>query len=184
MKIKTEKLILKELTKKDIKSIVENANNLNVTKWLLIVPYPYKIKDAKFWIKDSQKKAKEKPRKDYTFGVELKSERKIIGGMGLHKVDRFQKKAEVGYWLGEKYWRKGYGSEALNEILKLAFNKLRLRRIEAGVFYGNTSSGKLLEKFGFKKEGLKRKACKCKADGKIKDEYIYGLLKEEWKNKK
>ena len=75
----------------------------------------------------------------------------------------------------------GYGTEALGALLNFAFNKLKLRRVEAGVFFGNPASGKLLEKFGAKQEGLRRKSNRCKADGKIKDEIIYGLLKEEWK---
>jgi len=183
MKLKTKRLLLRPITLKDATSIIENINNINISKWLLVVPYPYKKKDALFWIKSSQKKAKEKPKKDYPFGIELKETRKIIGGIGLHKVDKYHGKADLGYWLGQKYWRKGYGSEALEKLIDLAFNKLKLRKLEAGVFAGNPSSGKLLEKYGFKQEGYKRKTLRCKADGKIKDEYLYGLLKEEYNKK-
>jgi RimJ/RimL family protein N-acetyltransferase len=52
--------------------------------------------------------------------------------------------------------------------------------LEAGVVCRKSSSAKLLEKFGAKQEGLKRKSRICKADGKIKDELIYGLLKEDY----
>ena len=164
---------------KDCKDLVENINNINVSKWLLFVPCPYRLKDAKWWVNDCKKKAKEK--NSYELVVELRSEKRIIGGISLRKIDKFQGKASVGYWTGEKYWRQGYGSEALDAILKFAFNKLKLRRIGAGVIAGNPSSGKMLEKFGFKKEGLKRKACRSKANKEIYDEYTYGLLKEEWK---
>ena|SRR3989344_1673024 len=181
MEIKTKRLILREINNKDAKDIQKNINNLNVSKWLLVVPYPYALKDAKWWIKNCQEEYKTKKRKKYNFGIELKREKRIIGAIGIDKVDEFQGTASVGYWLGEDYWGRGYGSEALNEILKFAFNKLKLRRIGAGVFAGNPSSGRLLEKFGAKLEGTKRKGAKCKADGKIKDELIYGLLKEEWK---
>lgn len=181
MKISTERLVLRDITNKDARDIQENLNNLRVSKWLLIVPYPYTMKDAKWWTKHCLEKRKKKKRESYEFGIELKSEKKIIGGFGLSKINKSQGIADVGYWLGENYWRKGYGSEAFNAVLKFAFNKLKLRRIEAGVFVGNPSSGKLLEKFGAKREGLRRKARRCKADGKIKDEILYGLLKEEWK---
>jgi [ribosomal protein S5]-alanine N-acetyltransferase len=180
MKLVTKRLILRPLKKSDAKDIVDNINDLNITKWLLIVPYPYKLKDAKSWIKQNTEKWKKREKDDYGFGIELKGEKKIIGGIGLHKVRKSQGKAEVGYWLGRKYWRNGYGSEALKAVLDFAFKKLKLRRIEAGVFAGNPASGKLLEKFGAKKEGMKRMSCKCKADNKIKDEYIYGLLKQEY----
>jgi RimJ/RimL family protein N-acetyltransferase len=181
MKLTTKRLILREINNKDAKSIQENINNLNVSRWLLVVPYPYTKKDAKWWINHCKEEYKKKKRERYNFGIELKSEKKIIVGIGLGKIDKSQGTAEVGYWLGEKYWKYGYGSEALNEILKFAFNKLKLRRIGANVFAGNPSSGKLLEKFGAKLEGIKRKASICKADKKIKDDLFYGLLKEEWR---
>ena len=183
MELKTKRLILRQMTNKDIKDIVENINNLNVSKWLLVVPYPYKIKDANFWINQQKKEARNKERKDYQFGIELKSEKKIIGGCGLKKIDKFQGTCEIGYWIGENYWRQGYGSEAIDAILNMAFNKLGLRRVEAHVHEGNPSSGKLLEKLNFKLEGMKRKASVGKADKEIRDSYIYGLLKEEYKPK-
>lgn len=73
---------------------------------------------------------KKKKREGYPFAIYLKSEKKVIGGISLDKVDKFQGKAGVGYWLNEKYWNKGYGSEALKAILDFAFKKLKLRRIE------------------------------------------------------
>ena len=177
MKIKTKRLLLRPLKKTDVESIVENINNLNVSQWLLVVPYPYNKNSAMVWIKNNKKKWLEKKKESYVFGIELLEEKKIIGGMGIHHVDLYQRKATMGYWLGEKYWNKGYGSEALKSVVNFAFKKLKLNRLEASVFVGNPSSWRILEKLGFKKEGLKRKSARCKADGRIKDEIIYGLLK-------
>ena len=178
MKLETKRLILRPLKMSDAKDTIENINNLNVSRWLLVVPYPYTMKDARWWIRHTQEKWKKKKKEDYPFGIELKSEGRIIGGIGLHKADGYS--ADVGYWLGEDYWKKGYGSEALEAVMNFAFRKLKLNRLEAGVFAGNPSSGRLLEKYGFKKEGYKRQARVCKSDGKIKDEIIYGLLKKEY----
>jgi RimJ/RimL family protein N-acetyltransferase len=183
MKIETKRLILREWKKDDSEGIIRNMNNLNVSKWLLVVPYPYTKKDAKGWITNNLKQQKKGDREKYSFVIELKEEKKLIGGIGI-ELEKFHGKASIGYWLGEKYWGRGYGTEALREILLLGFNKFKLRKIEAGVFAGNPSSGKLLEKFGFKKEGIKRQAYRCKSDNQIKDEIMYGLLKEEWKDKK
>lgn len=183
MKLQTERLILRLPTIEDAKDIAESINNLNISKWLLVVPYPYSIKDAEWWINHCTEKAKKKPREDYNFNIELKSEKKIIGGIGITDINDFCKTAKIGYWLAEPYWRKGIGSEALEKMLDLAFNKLKLRRIEAEVFAGNPSSGKMLEKFGFKHEGTKKQSEKCKATGEINDAEIYGLLKKDWSKK-
>ncbi|MFA6518803.1 MAG: GNAT family protein [Candidatus Shapirobacteria bacterium] len=184
MKLATKRLILRDWDEKDIDDLVEGLNNLEVSKWLAKAPYPYTKKDARNWIKYCRENDKKgKKRNAYYFAIELKSEKKVIGGVGLEKIDRFQGTAGGGIWLNAKYHGHGYGTEAFAERIRFAFDKLKLRRIENGYFKGNQSSFKMQEKLGYKLEGIKRKACKCLADGKIKDEYITGLLKEEWKNK-
>ena len=103
MKLETKRLILRPLKDSDAKNIVENINNLNVTKWLLVVPYPYTLKDSKKWIKENKNKWKKKKKESYGFGIELKEEKSIIGGIGIHDFNKFQRKASIGYWIGEKY---------------------------------------------------------------------------------
>ena len=70
--------------------------------------------------------------------------------------------------------------EAFGKRIDFAFNELKLRRLENGFFEGNRSSFKMQDKFGYKIEGIRRKAFRCMADGEIKDEFITGLLKDEW----
>ena len=83
--------------------------------------------------------------------------------------------------VNKKYWRKGYATEAKIAINDFAFNELKLRRIESGSFSNNIASNALQLKMGFKFEGTKRKNVRCMTTGKIHDENIYGLMKEEWK---
>src|SRR3989338_2185359 len=182
MKLETKRLILREWNGKDVDDLVEGLNNLKVSKWLAKAPYPYTRKDAENWIKfclENEKKGKE--RSSYYFAIELKSEKKVIGGVGLERIDKFQGTAGGGIWINTKYHGHGYGTEAFGERIRFAFNQLKLRRLENGYLKGNPSSFKMQERFGYKLEGTKRKAFKCMADGKIKDEYITWLLKEEWK---
>ncbi|MBU0959265.1 MAG: GNAT family N-acetyltransferase [Nanoarchaeota archaeon] len=180
MEIKSERIILREFNEEDKKIIVPLLNNLNVTKWLLVYPFPFDLSDAEKTINHMIKRSLENPRTSYNLAIELKKSKELIGGIGLVKIDLEQKTGGVMYWVGEKYWRNGYGSEALKIILDFAFNVLKLRRLYAEVYPGNDSSINLLEKFGFKKEGYLRKSVICKADGKIKDTLYYGLLKEDY----
>lgn len=179
MQLITQRLILRDWQVSDKKDLIENINDIDVTKWLLVVPFPYSEADADWWLGHCREQAGQRERASYNFAVQLK-EGPVMGGIGIDQINRDQNKAGIGYWLGKKYHRQGFGSEALGKIIDFAFYDLKLRRLEAGVFAGNPSSGKLLEKFGFRNEGLKRKACVCRADGQAKDEYIYGLLKEEY----
>jgi len=118
--------------------------------------------------------------KSYNFHIELKVEKGIIGGIGLSNVDRDQGIADLGYWLGEEYWRQGYATEAAKVLLDYAFDKLKMRRVTIPVFVENKGSQALAKKLGAKREGRLRKAGIAKSTGKIHDEYIHGLLKEEW----
>jgi RimJ/RimL family protein N-acetyltransferase len=176
MRLVTKRLILRPPTLKDARDITENVNNINVSRYLLRIPYPYRIKDAKSFVRLCNKKTS---RNSYEFGIALKSTGKIIGMIGLLNTDAFSKKAELGCWLGEKYWRQGLGNEAAKAIIKFAFEKLRLVRIEAEVFSKNRASINFWKKLGFKKEGTKRHAVRSKATGKWHDTYVFGLLKSD-----
>jgi len=177
MKLETERLVLRDIEGKDKKDLIENINNLAVSQYLLVVPYPYTDADADWWINHCAEEAAKKPRINYELAIELKSENRVIGTVSIIKVDLFQQKAEIGYWLGEKYWRKGIMSEAVDRMLDFAFNELDLRRVEAGTFAENIASQNLLESFGFQKEGIRKQAYRAKATGRIHDDVLYGLLK-------
>jgi len=182
MILETRRLVLRDYNKRDATDIAEGLNNMGVSKWLAYVPYPYTRKDAKEWIRRcAEAVRKGKKRTNYDFAIVLKSENRVIGGVGLGNVNRVQGLAGGGIWLNAKYHGHGYGTEALGECIKFAFTKLKLRRIELGFFKGNPTSFRMQKKFGFRVEGMRRKGFRCMADGRLKDEYITGLLKEEWK---
>ncbi len=180
MKLITKRLILRDLEKKDSKDLIENVNNLKVSRYTELIPYPYTTKDSKWFVSKCLKDRKKKNRENYELGIELKSNKKLIGMVSLSGVNDFSRTASLGYWLGEKYWRQGIMSEAVNKMLDFGFNKLRLRRIDVSAYPGNKGSNVLIKKMGFIYEGMKKKAVKVKSTGKIYDENFYGLLKEGW----
>lgn len=183
MRLETKRLLLREWSKRDVADLVEGLNNLNVTTWLAFAPFPYTKKDATEWIDHCITNSKKKNRDSYEFAIELKSEKKVIGGVSLNNINTFQGTAGGGIWINEKYHGQGYGSEAFGERLRFAFEDLGLRRLENGFLKGNPSSFEMQKKFGYKIEGMRRKGLVCKADGKLKDEYITGLLKSDWRKK-
>ena len=148
------KVELKQFSEKHIPALCELLNNENISKWLLQIPFPYTLQDAEFWINKCKENPEEK--KDFAFAIE--TEGSLIGGIGLHI--KSEHSAEVGYWLGEKHWGKGYMSEALKEITSYGFNELSLVRITAHVFEGNIRSEKLLIKNGYEYEGFLKKSHK------------------------
>lgn len=180
MELRTKRLILRKLKKSDWKDLVEGANEYDVAK-MTSMPHPYKKKDAVVFIKRTIKKWKQKIKDDYSFAIELRSEKKIIGGIGLHKVNKFSGTGDTGSWINKKYWRNGYMTEVKIAVNDFAFNKLKLRRLNSLVYKENKASNATQIKMGYKLEGMQRKSIKSRASGKIHDVNIYGLLKEDWK---
>lgn len=103
---------------------------------------------------------------------------KVIGHMYFHDVSIDQ--AQIAYILHPLYWGKGYMREALLELLKVGFHQLELRRVIAYVSVDNIRSQKLLESFGFRKEGILKEAEKL-SDGCYHDMVLYAMLKKEWR---
>ena len=172
--IETDRLILRKWRLDDVNDVVEGLNNLNVTKWLAQVPYPYTEEDAKSFITKSIENNL------YNFAIVLKEENKVIGGTQLTNISNVHGTAGGGIWLNEKYQGKGYGTEAFGARIKYAFEELGLRRLENGYFKENEKSHKMQVRFGYKDEGIRRKKFISQATGNYEDEYITGLLKEEW----
>lgn len=177
MILTTKKLLIREWQDKDKPDLIRNINDLEISKWLLLVPYPYTEKDADWWINHCTQEQDKSLRENYSFAIEFNGE--AVGGIGLVHINNGC--GEVGYWLGKNFHRQGIMSEALESIIDFAFNKLNLRRLEAGVLSGNPSSGKLLIKYGFEYEGIRKQRVKCKATNQIHDEEMYGLLNQEYK---
>ncbi len=181
--LRTKRLILRFWEQKDEKDLVTYMNDIEVTRYLVPAPHPYKLKDARWWIAKCTHEVKRNLNRDYNFCIELKSNKRVIGGLGLHDVEKKDGNAEIGYCLAKEYWKQGLMTEAASALITFGFKKLKLRRIYAPIFKENKASQKLVEKLGFKKEGLLRKHAKSKATGKVHDCYVYGLLKGEWKKK-
>jgi len=181
MELKTKRLILRKPKKSDWKNLVEGVGEYDIAKMLLVVPHPYNKKDADVFIKKVIKRWKDKIKSDYTFFIELKTEKKVIGAIGIHRIDYFSGVGTTGSWINKKYWRNGFMTEAKIAVNDFAFNKLKLRKLNSDVFVENKASNATQNKMGYKLEGTRRKNERSKASGKIHDENIYGLLKEDWK---
>ena len=184
MKLETKRLVLRDLEDKDVKRLPELVNDLDVSRYLSVVPYPYRVKEAKWFIKHSKEKSKNKPRDDYTFGIILKETNELVGCIGLSDVNDWNKKAELGYWLAKKYWGQGIMFEAVQRMLKFTFSELRLERLDINADVKNVASNKLIKKIGATFEGTARKNVRAKSTGKYGDSNRYGLLKENWRKKK
>jgi len=101
----------------------------------------------------------------------------LIGDIGvlLHE-NRMQ--AEIGFTLDPRFQGRGYATEAVRAILGYLFGELKLRRVSAECDARNAPSARLLERVGFRREGLRRQHTWAK--GEWTDDLLFGLLASEF----
>lgn len=114
----------------------------------------------------------------YQWGVELVGEKRIVGTCTLFQIDRRNLRGEIGYALGRAYWGQGLMTDALTALFDHAFGAMHLQRLEADVDPDNAASLRILERFGFVREGVLRE--RWRVGGGVQDSIILGLLKRDW----
>lgn len=173
----TARLRMRRFRETDTESLCHNINCIDVSKWLVMVPYPYSIADAKWWISETTRLWNETPVTHYCFAVEIIATGEVIGSCSFANVSNGS--ADVGYWIGVNYHGNGYGSEMLHALLEFGRRKLSLQRLRAIVFDGNTRSAHLLQRCGFERvETAEPLTVICKADGesKLASTYVYNYI--------
>ncbi|MBN4078548.1 GNAT family N-acetyltransferase [Gammaproteobacteria bacterium AH-315-C21] len=142
--LNTQRLLLRPLSLADSAKIQELAGNWAVAKTTLSIPHPYRYGMAEKWILSLE--GAWNTRSGLAFGVLLKTDQEIIGVVSLVSIS--DKKAELGYWIGEQYWGKGYCTEATEALMRLASKQLQITNFVAEHLTENPASGKVMLKLG------------------------------------
>ena len=107
----------------------------------------------------------------------------IIGAASLSQIFRGEfQNAYLGYYLGAQFAGEGYMTEAIQLVLRYAFEHLKLHRLEANIQPANLASIALVKRAGFVHEGYSRRYLKiC---GRWRDHERWAILAEDWKPKR
>ncbi len=154
----------------DAESLQRHANNRNISINLRDrFPFPYEMQHATTFLEWIAK-----PPAPTVWAIEVDGE--AAGGIGIElHTDVERASAEIGYWLGEHYWRRGIATEALRAVTAEAFKRFEITRLYAVPFADHTASVRVLEKAGYVKEGhLRQSAIK---GGKLRDQFLYASYK-------
>lgn len=165
-----EQLCLRPFRISDAAQLVLHANNKKIADNLNDgFPFPYTEKNAFEFF--------ESLRNDFPQKVlAIALDDQVIGAIGIFPQTKVQRlNAEIGYWVGEKYWGRGIATKAVKAMLNYTFANFNLIRIYARPFPDNNASKRVIEKSGFTFEArLKNGLCK---NEEIFDELIYSFLK-------
>jgi ribosomal-protein-alanine N-acetyltransferase len=116
-------------------------------------------------------------RSSITWGIALKENNQIIGGIDLTNFVN-QRMADLGFYLTRRCWNQGFITEAVSQIVRFSFERAELNRLQATAAVENIASIRVLQKTGFTQEGLLREYAMGSEFG---DVYMFSILRREYR---
>jgi [ribosomal protein S5]-alanine N-acetyltransferase len=151
--IRTPLAVIRSWERSDAPSITKYANNPKIAANVRdSFPSPFSLEDAERYIEMA---TGESPL--LLLAIEIDGE--PCGSIWITPLtEEYRKTAEIGYWLAEPFWGRGIMTEVMKAIVPVIFERLDIVRLQAGVYEGNLSSMRVLEKAGFERESVHKKA--------------------------
>jgi RimJ/RimL family protein N-acetyltransferase len=172
----TARLRLHPIEMTDAPSIEKFASAREIADTMISIPHPYPPEEARQYV--TRQQAEQKEGRAVAFSIRQKSEELFCGLVELRAIDREHLTGELSFWLAVEFWGHGYMSEAIHAVVQYGFEDLGLNRLYAFHMMRNPACGRLLQKSGFKQEGLLRE-CVWKW-GQFEDVALQAILRREW----
>ena len=169
---------LRAYEKSDLDAVMKWVNDEEITDLLGggMLTYPVSsIAEAKF-IEDAAGSSD----KHKTFVIETLADRRYVGAISFNVIDWLNRSAGLGIVIADKsLWGKGYGTDAMRVMMRLAFDKMNLHRLWLHVHAYNPRAIASYEKCGFKREGVLRQEHFTR--GAYHDTIVMGILESEYR---
>jgi len=131
---------------------------------------------ARKFIRSAQADMRKSGQRRLAFSIVLRRGGAWIGTISLRWAHAGM--GELGYFLLPPYWGKGYATEAVKRLVRLAFKKFGAHRVQATTWVKNSGSARVLEKAGFRREGRLRGYLARK--GEVRDEFMFGITQADF----
>ena len=168
-----ERVSLRPVERSDLARLAELLEDPEVAA--LAGEGPVVLASLAEWEAWFQQRAANPPKDSISFAVE--SEGELIGQAGLHRVDHFNQRCELGIALGKNYWGRGLGQQATRLLLDYAFTYLNMNRVSVRVLADDARAVGAYRKAGFREEGRLREAAWFAGD--FHDELVMSVLRAD-----
>ncbi len=146
--IETARLVMRAPSARDLDGIVKLANNPKIAEMTATVPHPYTSKDAEAWLE------KVRTGNGYSKVLFAKGEKRVLIGVAGFGHRGEEHNPEIGYWIGEPFWRQGFATEAARALIDHAFSETGIDALSACCRIHNEASRRVIEKCGFQWVGI------------------------------
>jgi len=169
------KIFLRKVSKDDISFFYQSLKDKEMINYLSLGPLR-SLDHSKRLIKNYLRSWDKYLQFNYV--IELRDNRTIqrIGSVSLWAMNWYHQRSGIGIWILPKYWKQGLGTMSIALIKNIAFNHLKIKRIEALIAVQNERSINMFKKSGFKEEGLLKKYLKI--EGEFQDAVILACFKD------
>jgi len=175
--LETNRLILRDIEIGDISNeYIEWLNNPDVTKYLEIRFFTQSKEEVRKYVTSKLQDTVNTKH----FGVYDQNGKRLIGTVTLPNINHHHSFADISFVIGHKDTQgKGYATEAVHAVVHYMFTECGISKLWGGYYDGHIGSAKVLEKNGFKVEGVIKKKL-INYEGKRVDGIIVGLLSEDY----
>jgi len=173
--LQTPRLLLRRITPADAEGYYTwLASSEAVTRYMTFAPHT-EMSQSVASVEKSL--ARYEARQAYRWVLDLPGEG-LIGVVDLLRFDEADSSCSFAYMLGQAYWGKGYGTEALKAVFGFAFDKMELQRIEADHMAENPASGAVMRKVGM--QYLRTEKARYEKNGQLHDAHVYAITRQQW----
>ncbi len=177
--LQTRRLWLRPLERSDTTAIQNAAVARDIADTMISLPHPYPTGEAERYV--TRQLADRDAGRSATFTIAQKDNERFCGLVAVREIDREHSQGELSFWLAVEAWGRGYMTEVIQAVVRYGFVGIGLNRLYAYHMLRNPASGRVLQKNGFKQEGLLRQ--RVRKWGQFEDVALWAILRQEWQDR-
>lgn len=162
----SQRLVMRAPHEEDIDALAHLANNAAVATMVSRMPHPYTARDAADFVRRTNAGEIGK----CVYAITKAENGEFLGCCALEPHVNDADTLEIGYWLGEPHWNRGYATEAAHALIDMAFRTRDIVHIDARCRVTNIASRRVIQKCGFQFQG----------SGMVASLAMGGMMPVEW----
>lgn len=174
IRIETDRILLRPFAAGDAEAVAREVARWEIARMTTRIPHPYPQGGAAAWI--ARHAGARSAGEEHTFAILRRGDDRPVGAISLRRQEPGN--FELGYWLAPDCWGRGLATEAAKAMVVYGFEKLDAEALNSGHFADNPASGRVLEKAGFRANGIARQWSEARRE--FVDANRFLLTRESW----